>query len=146
MFELILDHMKIVGLVLLVLSVLTGSAQEFGGNPPSIRWRQVNTDTVRVIFPEGMDSLAQRVAAISLKLASLTRESIGNRVKKINIVLQSNTTISNGYVALGPFRSEFHLTPDPNSFVLGSLPWDLSLAIHEYRHVQQYNNFKKGFA
>jgi hypothetical protein len=37
-------------------------------------------------------------------------------------VLQNQTTISNAYVGLGPFRSEFFLTPAQNSFELGSLP------------------------
>jgi hypothetical protein len=46
---------------------------------------------------------------------------------------------------LAPFRSEFFLTPEQNSFDIGSLPWPQQLAIHEFRHVQQYNNFNVGF-
>jgi hypothetical protein len=129
-----------------LLFAVTLHAQQFGGNPPSIKWKQINTDTVRVIFPAGLEQQAQDVADISLKLSKRTTNSIGDRVRKINIVLQNQTTVSNGYVALGPYRSEFQLLPDPNSFVLGSLPWIKSLATHEYRHVQQYNNFRKGFA
>ncbi|HET9280139.1 MAG TPA: hypothetical protein VFN95_18215, partial [Flavitalea sp.] len=122
------------------------NAQQFGGNPPSGRWKQINTDTFRIIFPAGLEQPAQQVANISNDLSRATTNSIGERIRKINIVLQNQTTVSNGYVSLGPYRSEFQLTPDPNSFVLGSLPWIQSLAIHEYRHVQQYNNFRKGFA
>ncbi|MBA4168622.1 MAG: hypothetical protein H0X41_13940, partial [Chitinophagaceae bacterium] len=59
-------------------------------------------------------------------------------------MMQNQTTASNGYVALGPYRSEFFLTPTQNSFELGSLPWHKTLALHEYRHVQQNNNFRKG--
>ena len=66
--------------------------------------------------------------------------------RKINIVFQNQTTISNGYVGLAPFRSEFELTADQNSFELGSLPWQQQLAIHEYRHVEQYNNFRVGLS
>ena len=47
---------------------------------------------------------------------------------------------------LAPFRSEFYLTPEQNSFDIGSLPWPEQLAIHEFRHVQQYNNFDVGFS
>src|SRR3569833_2475821 len=39
-------------------------AQQFGGNPAYIEWRQINTDAARVIYPEGLDSIAQRVVAI----------------------------------------------------------------------------------
>ncbi len=119
-------------------------AQTFGGNPPSVHWQQINTKEVRVIFPQGLDSSAQRVANIIEYLHRDLAPTIGFRQKKINIVLQNQTTISNGYVGLAPFRSEYYLTPDQNSFELGSLPWTDQLAIHEYRHVQQYNNFDIG--
>ena len=119
-------------------------AQEFGGNPPSIHWQQINTTKARIIFPKGLDSSAQRVANIVNFMSRDIAPTIGFRQKKINIVLQNQTTISNGYVGLAPFRSEYYLTPDQNSFELGSLPWADQLAIHEYRHVQQYNNFDVG--
>ena len=122
------------------------SAQVFGGNPPSLKWRQLNTDTARIIFPIGLDSSAQTVAAIVHRLDRTTRPTIGPRQRKIDIVLQNQTTIANGYVGLAPFRSEFQLTPEQNSFDLGSLPWSSMLAIHEYRHVQQYNNFRVGLS
>ena len=131
------------GILLLLIS--TGlSAQQFGGNPPSLKWRQINTDTARIIFPIGLDSQAQQVAAIVHTLSHATLPTIGHSQRKINIVLQNQTIIPNGYVQLAPFRSEFQLTPEQNSFDLGSLPWQKMLAIHEYRHVQQYNNFRVG--
>src|SRR6202012_3542882 len=40
----------------------------------------------------------------------------------------------------------FYLTPEQNSFEIGSLPWVEQLSIHEFRHVQQYNNFDVGFS
>jgi len=121
------------------------SAQEFGGNPPSIKWKQIDTDTARIIFPEGLDSAAQRVAAVVHFLAS-KNNSLGSSLRKINIVLQNQTTIANGYVGLGPFRSEMMMTPSPNNFDLGSIDWATSLAVHEYRHVQQFNSFRRGLS
>ncbi len=121
-------------------------AQQFGGIPPSIHWKQINTDTARIIFPSGMEWTAEQVAAIVGRLNASTLPTIGSRHRKIDIVFQNQTTISNGYVQLAPFRSEFELTPSQNSFALGSLPWPKTLAIHEYRHVQQYNNFRVGLS
>jgi len=120
------------------------NAQEFGGNPPSLKWKQINTPATRVIFPKGIDSQANRIVSVISYLSNTTQQTIGNSQRKINVVLQNQTTISNAYVALGPFRSEFFLTPSQNSFELGSLPWADQLAIHEFRHVQQYNNFNTG--
>lgn len=119
-------------------------SQEFGGNPPSVKWKQINSDTARIIFPAGLDSQASRVAAIVHRLAAQKPVSLGNQLKKIDIVLQNRTVIPNGYVQLGPYRSEFFLTPDMNNFGQGSISWTDQLALHEYRHVQQFNNFNNG--
>ncbi len=136
---------SILCMVVLVTGI-RGSAQQFGGNPPFVSWRQVNNETVRVIFPKDLDSVAKEVAGIVQHLNSSTKSSIGDRQRKVNMILQHETTVSNGYVSLGPFRSEFFLTPFQNSFRLGSLPWHKHLAIHEFRHVQQYNNFNTGLS
>lgn len=122
------------------------NAQQFGGNPPSVKWRQINTDTARIIYPAGLDSQASRAASVVHYLAASKPFSLGNKLKKIDIVLQNQTTIPNGYVQLGPFRSEFYLTPDFNNFNQGSIPWGDQLALHEYRHVQQFNNFNNGLS
>lgn len=131
------------GLLLFVHSI---SAQQFGGNPPSIHWRQINTDTARIIFPTGMDSTAQRVSNIVHWLAKNNPAPLGEELHKINIVLQTQTTIANGYVSLAPFRSEYFLTPVLNNFDLGSINWPEALAVHEFRHVEQFNNFRNGIS
>ena len=122
------------------------NAQRFGGNPPSVKWQQVNNPAAKVIFPHGLDSVAMQVAGIAQRLNNTTQSSIGTLHRTVPIVLHNQTTIANAYVALGPFRSEFYLTPEQNSFEIGSLPWYEQLAIHEYRHVQQYNNFNVGLS
>ncbi|MBC8034732.1 MAG: hypothetical protein H7Y03_11335 [Chitinophagaceae bacterium] len=137
-------------LILLVifygLFFLQLKAQQFGGNPPSLRWKQINTPSARVIFPSGLDTTAGEVAAIIGYLKRNGPYSLGMEEQKVSIVLQNQGIISNGYVGLGPFRSEFYLTPLQNSFRLGSLPWHKQLALHEFRHVQQYNNFNVGLS
>lgn len=133
-------------LILLIFSVQVANAQEFGGNPPDIKWNQVNTPQVKVIYPRGMDSAGIRVASIINRMSGAIQPSIGFRQKQVSILMQNQTTISNGYVSLAPFRSEFYLTPNQNSFSLGSFNWPDQLAIHEYRHIQQYNNYNVGLS
>lgn len=137
--------LKLITGVLLILFSITLSAQEFGGNPPSQKWRMIDTDTARIIFPEGMENDGQRVATVVHFLAA-KNNSLGAKLHKISIVLQNQSTIANGYVALGPFRSEFLMTPSFNNFDLGSNDWADGLASHEYRHVQQFNNFRVGLS
>ncbi|HSN08506.1 MAG TPA: hypothetical protein VLS85_05685, partial [Hanamia sp.] len=128
------------------LLVTRSFSQIFAGDPPSIKWEQINTSASRVIFPHGLDSVARRITNIISFIRLPTEKTIGNQSKKINIVLQNQTVVSNAYVGLGPFRSEFYLTPQQNSFEMGSLPWPDQLTIHEYRHVEQYNNFNVGLS
>ena len=140
------NHRKSFLFFLISLSTSACFAQQFGGNPPSIQWNQVNSPSARVIFPQQLDSSATRISNIISYLDRSTQNTIGTKQKKINLVLQNQTTISNAYVGLGPYRSEFFLTPLQNSFELGSLPWADQLAIHEFRHVQQYTNFNVGLS
>jgi len=139
-----MNKLLITGCLTIVANVLR--AQQFGGNPPSIHWQQINTDTARIIFPVGMDSTAQRVSNVVHWLARNNPAPLGQQMHKINIVLQTQTTIANGYVSLAPYRSEFNLTPDLNNFDLGSIGWPEALAVHEFRHVQQFNNFRVGIS
>lgn len=135
--------------VLLIIGLLVYEwlpAQQFGGHPTRTKWNQIDTDTVRVIFPAGYQRQAAAIAGIVHRLGQQTTSTLGQDLHKVSIVLQPKTTIPNGYVALGPWRSEFQLTPPQNSFDLGSLSWYRTLALHEYRHVQQYNNFRKGIS
>jgi len=141
-------NLKAIKKILLALCLLQVagcvSAQQFGGNPPSIHWKQINTDTARIIFPQGLDSTAQRVSNIVHWLAKNNPAPLGNQLHKINIVLQTQTIIPNAFVSLAPFRSEFYLTPSLNNFDEGSINWAEGLAVHEFRHVEQFNNFRNG--
>ncbi|MBS1760095.1 MAG: hypothetical protein JST23_08240 [Bacteroidetes bacterium] len=132
----------------LILFVQTSllSAQQFGGNPSAIKWKQINNTATRVIFPQGLDSQASRITSLIDYIAAQTPVSLGNQQKKINLVLQNQTIIPNAYVGLSPFRSEFFMTPPTNNFEQGGTPWPDLLALHEYRHVEQFNNAHVGLS
>tara|TARA_R110000868_G_scaffold368227_1_gene631185 strand:+ start:5485 stop:8256 length:2772 start_codon:yes stop_codon:yes gene_type:complete len=119
-------------------------AQNFGGHPPSVKWLQIDTDNVRIIFPAGQDKEASRIARLINYIHNGQLQSIGSKTKKIDLVLQTNQVQSNGYVALIPYRSEFFATPFQNNHALGSINFLDGLAIHEYRHALQYSNANRG--
>ncbi|ATL47867.1 hypothetical protein COR50_12225 [Chitinophaga caeni] len=128
---------------LVIILFKAASAQQFGANRPTHKWLQINTDTIRVIFPGHLTTEGIRVASL-LRDVSAQPVNLGNRRGKINIVLQNETLLANGYVQMGPFRSEFYMTPPPNSMDLGAMSWADQLALHEYRHVLQNVNARKG--
>jgi hypothetical protein len=121
-----------------------GLAQNFGGNPASLKWKQINTPKARVIFPAGLDSQANRIANVMQLMDTATAKTIGGRQRKFNIILQNQTTIPNAYVRLAPVMSELYMTPGQDNFSTGSIRWDDNLITHENRHIQQFSNFNKG--
>ena len=64
-------------------------AQQFGGTPASIKWKQINTDTVRIIFPNGFDAKAERIASVVHHLQKNFSSTIGTHIRKVNIVIQN---------------------------------------------------------
>lgn len=120
-------------------------AQEFGSFKPRIPWMQINTPQLRVIFPEGLEKQATRVANNILYINKNNRTSIGPLSEKLNLILNNQGILSNGYVTLMPFRSEFFTTPSQDGFSVGPGPWLDLLSVHEYRHALQYMNLKQGY-
>src|SRR4029079_7391399 len=91
---------KRISLLLILAFSMCARAQQFGGNPPSLKWKQISTDTARVIFPAGLEKQALDISTLVHELANTTEKTIGNRISRINIVLQPLPTAANGYVGL----------------------------------------------
>lgn len=140
----IVNYKKFLVLIFHFFIVSASPAQEFGGNPFATKWQQLHNDSVRVIFPKGLQNQAYTVLRQASSMAAANAFQLGDRLNKVSIVLQNQNVVSNGYVTLSPFRSEFYLTPPHDIFEQGNMPWLKQLTIHEYRHVQQYNNFNRG--
>lgn len=124
--------------LLFILSVFSHSilAQSFGGTPNRLKFRQIENDTIRVVFPEGLEYWGQRVANLSMYQASKIDSSLSSPPFKTTIIIRNTTTLSNGFVAYAPYRSEYFSTP-PLSQYSGVSPWIDLLHIHEYRHIIQ---------
>jgi len=133
-----------IGLLLPFVGIMPLPAQQFGANPPSIKWRQLKTDSINILFPKGAEDAAFDIAGEIQQLQRSGSFSLGHKFENPPIVLQTQTTNSNGYVGLGPYRSEFYLSAPMDAMDLGSIDWAKTLALHEYRHVIQYNNINRG--
>jgi hypothetical protein len=134
----------------LVLLFLSFAHQLYGqlvleNNPTGISWYQVNTPHFRVLFPEGFDGQAQRVANTLEYIHDAEAKSLGTSPRKISIILQNQSSVSNGFVSLLPRRSEFYTMPSQNYNFLGTNDWLDLLASHEYRHIVQYQHATRGF-
>jgi hypothetical protein len=112
-------------------------------NPPSLRWHEVRTPHFRVLYAGGLDSAAQRTAARLEQLHGPGVATLGVSPRPIGVVLQNQTTVSNGFVTFLPRHAEFFTTPQ-QGLGLGTVDWLDGLAVHEYRHVGQFEKARQG--
>ncbi|MCR5888269.1 hypothetical protein LRS06_10935 [Hymenobacter sp. J193] len=130
-----------------VLVAAPAVAQQFpvlNQNPPSLRWFEVRTAHFRVLYPAGFEQRAQRTARRLEQVYEPVGASLGVRPRPVTVVLQTQNTIGNGFVTVLPRRSEFFTTPPQDPFLSGTIDWLDQLAIHEYRHVVQYEKPRQG--
>jgi len=143
-FPLRKEHRFAVLTLLLLTFFCTCGRAQIGLHPNRIDFQQLRANHTRVIFPKGYEARARRVAAIIDTLQAGYTRSIGEKIYPIDLVLQTATTEINGYVGLAPFRSEFYTTPPQQLNLLSGSDWVDLLTIHEYRHVQQNSNERRG--
>ncbi|MDR6564003.1 MULTISPECIES: hypothetical protein [unclassified Arcicella] len=138
--------------VLIFLFTLLGGCQIFAQensvnlsqNPASLKWSQIKTPHFRLIFPTNIQSIGQRTANVLETVYQPVSNSLGHNPRPISILLQNQTTVSNGFVSLFPRRSEFYTTPPQDYTLLGTNNWLDLLAVHEFRHVVQYDKALTG--
>ena len=128
---------------ILITDISIGQSYNIGLNPPSIKWKFIENDAVKIIYPEGIYGQAARIANTIQKLSDSSYFSLGMKKEQISIILQNQSITPNAFVGVGPFRSEFYTNPPQNNFG-GAIDWNDLLAIHEYRHVQQLQNARIG--
>lgn len=116
----------------------------FQQNPSSISWKHITTKHFEIIFPEEVETEAKRVAVILERAYPFVSRSLQVEPARIPIILQNQSVDSNGFVTLAPRRSEWYLTPsiDPE---ISNTEWLKTLAIHEFRHVVQFQKTRRGF-
>lgn len=131
-------------IALAMFVAFTATAQEeIGQVPPGLDWRQLETERFRVIFPQSLESEAQRVANLLEHVYKPVSNTLQGPLEQLDVVLTNQTAESNGYVALAPRRSQWFSVP-PQGTQLASEEWYVLLAIHEMRHVVQFDRMKRG--
>ena len=105
-------------------------------NPLSVKWRSISSSGFEIIYPTDFETEAQRMANTLPYLYKSVASGLHLKQTQIPILLQNQGVIANGFVQLGPKKSEFYTTP-PQFF--DSQDWLDNLAIHELRHVAQFD-------
>ena len=100
-------------------------------------WQVIEQPQYRLIFPESIRDEADRVASL---LDQYLRQHemelpLKQAQKQVPIVLYAQSHTANGNVGLMPFRSRWYNKPAP----FAGLEWFDALAVHEGRHIVQFN-------
>lgn len=140
-----LNSIRVLLIVLIFSSTGVCQFTSVMDNNLRLHWQQINTDHFKVVFPKGFDDQAQRMANVLEHIRTPEAKSLGGEPKKISIILQNQTSQSNGFVSITPRRSEFFTMPSQNNNLSGNLNWLDLLATHEYRHIVQFQHANRGF-
>ena len=130
----------LVSMLLACVQILQAQFYTTGEPPASIRWRQLNTENFRVVYPAGNDSMANNLANLLEKAKQLT--GYNSHTGKFPVLLHTTSVASNGYVTWAPRRMELIATPPQDAY---ALDWFSQLTLHEYRHVSQISTLHQGF-
>ncbi len=106
--------------------------------PAGLNWQVLKTDHFRVIFPQGLDSLAYRTGLILEQQYPLTQKLTGGSLKNFPVIITDYNDLSNGFVTPVNFRSEFDaassksksLSPKSGDWFETVIPHELLHAVH----------------
>ncbi|MDH5598260.1 MAG: hypothetical protein OEY34_03995, partial [Cyclobacteriaceae bacterium] len=113
--------------------------------PATEKWFEIKTNNFTILFPEGAEYTAQKTANTLESLSDSLSSTMGGIVNSWPIIIRNQHAISNGFVTMGPKRSEIFTTPPQNYNFIGTNDWLEKVLIHEYRHIAQYNHSKRGW-
>jgi hypothetical protein len=113
-------------------------------SPLSVKWREINHQGFKIIYSAQLEKDAQKLSNTLPHIYPALGRDLKQLKTRIPIVLQNLGTTANGFVQLAPKKSELY-TISPQQF--DSQDWLNNLAIHELRHIIQYNKYtgKTGF-
>ena len=120
----------------ITLVAQTGEAVPVEQFPYGISWKIIKGEHYEIVYAEGYHREASEALHLLEKQHAALVADYGKGFPKITIVLNHTSPISNGFVALAPWRSLLYLFPPPMPELSGS-DWLTLLALHEARHMVQ---------
>jgi len=123
----------------------TSESPSLSQSSPAIQWRIITTPFVRVVYPSYLEQTGNQVANLIDHYSKTVGQSYGiDAPRQFTLVLRPETAEPNGFVTLAPRRSEWFLNKAVTPLV-GGLEFTQALAIHEYRHVNQFDYLNQRF-
>ncbi|MCD4725455.1 MAG: hypothetical protein K8R63_11500 [Bacteroidales bacterium] len=131
----------IIFLLLSMTQQLHAQYYSTGQEASSIKWKQLKTEHVKLVFPDYYEQNARELAGYLDTVYRYASASLNYHPKRISLVLHTQSATSNALVAWAPKRIEFYTTPAQDMY---AQPWLEQLSVHEYRHVVQIEKLNQG--
>jgi hypothetical protein len=130
-------------ILILFFLPLLGAAQFYslGQDPGSTKWRQINSENFRLIYPQQFESKAQQFVNLLENSKKHTPLTLGAKVPQMPVVLHTQDITANAFSVWAPRRLELYTAPPQNTY---AQPWMEQLAIHELRHSVQLSSMNTG--
>ena len=129
-------------LFLLILFCVNAQYYVVGQDPASTRWKQINTDHFRLVYPESFEKKAQYTANLLESAYPKVSRTLGNEPKKIPVLFHTQDVTANAFSVWAPRRMEFYTCAPQNTYAQN---WLEQLVIHEFRHTVQMDKVNQGF-
>ena len=100
-------------LILLSAGAMHGQYYTVGNDPTRARWRMIQSENYKLIYPEETDSLARVYLYTLEKVRPRVMAGLDIDPDPIPVILHPYTTQSNGVVTWAPKRMDLFTSPDP---------------------------------
>ena len=136
--------MNVIKRIILLLALMlpfSAYAQFYvtGDDPGRLKWNFIDTESYRVIYPQGADSLAftyaRKLEKFKIPVSRSSGYVTGEGDGKIMPVVIHAYNDANGSVAWAPKRMDMFAVP--SAYDPEPMPWSTMLSVHESRHVTQ---------
>lgn len=131
-------------LILLSLLLITSFAKaqlNTMQDAPELDWAQIESENSKIVYPNHLEEKAQYILNLLDFYGPKVAAPYDFQTSKYTIIIRSQQASPNGFVTLAPKRSEWF---SASSFtpVINTLEWYQALAVHEYRHMVQFDVIK----
>ncbi len=137
------NHCRYLFLFLFIPFCGFGQYYSLGQDPGAIKWRQMNSENFRLIYPSKFELKAQSFINLLEYSRTFVPNSLKAKVPRMPVVLHAQDITANAFSVWAPRRLELYTAPPQSSY---AQPWMEQLAIHELRHSVQLSKMNTGIS
>lgn len=113
-----------------------------GQDPASLKWRQIVTPHLRLVYPENFERKALQMIPVASRLYTSVPKSLAYSPSRVPVIIHNYNVTPNAITIWAPKRIEAYTSPPQDMY---AEDWMTQLLVHEYRHVVQMDRNNQGF-